>query len=34
MIGVTIYGKTAKHVSVIYVLKSFFNVNSMMMFVL
>ena len=34
VIGVTIYSKTAKHVSVIYVLKSFFNVNSMVMFVL
>ena len=34
LIRVTIYGKSAKHVSVIYVLKLFFNANSMVMFVL
>jgi hypothetical protein len=33
MIGVTIYGKTGKHTSVIHLLEQFFNVNSMVMFV-
>jgi len=34
VIGVTIYGNSGKHISVLCVLEWFFDVNSMVMFVL